>query len=217
MAVVAQNGCPSTSDAIRLSQEAEKSGVTAFLVASPFGERIRWRERLAFYTQLHKAVSLPILIYNPPPARLLSFDQIKQLAELPNVNGIKDSSGARAVVFGAASFIPELIIVMIATLHKNGSAPACLELWSRLRPFPRFIDRTFNSVAMCKVGCKMHGIDVGEVGCALQDARRALDRRRKPGLREERNATGIGGSTRVASRKPPAAITLCSRGGRPNH
>ena len=34
------------------------------------------------------------MIYNTPPSGLLTFDQIRRLAELPNVSAVKDSSGS---------------------------------------------------------------------------------------------------------------------------
>jgi 4-hydroxy-tetrahydrodipicolinate synthase len=93
VAVVVQTGALTNRDAITLSQDAEASGATGILVASPFGEPINWRERFHFYEQLSAAVSLPIMVYNTPPSGLLTFAEIEQLAKLPNVSAVKDSSG----------------------------------------------------------------------------------------------------------------------------
>jgi 4-hydroxy-tetrahydrodipicolinate synthase len=94
VAVIAATGCLATRDTIRLSCEAQTAGVTGLLVASPFGEPISWSERRAFYADLDAAVATPIMIYNTPPAGLLEFEQIRQLAELRNVTAVKDSSGS---------------------------------------------------------------------------------------------------------------------------
>jgi 4-hydroxy-tetrahydrodipicolinate synthase len=91
--VIAATGCLSTRDTIRLSQDATEAGAAGLLVASPYGEPINWRERYAFYEALAGSVSVPIMIYNTPPAGLLSFEQVQQLAKLRNISGIKDSSG----------------------------------------------------------------------------------------------------------------------------
>ena len=92
--VIVQTGALATRDAIALSRHAESVGADAIMVASPFGEPINWRERLHFYEVLTAAVGLPVMIYNTPPSGLLTFDQIRQLAQLPNVSAVKDSSGS---------------------------------------------------------------------------------------------------------------------------
>jgi 4-hydroxy-tetrahydrodipicolinate synthase len=91
--VIAATGCLSTRDTIRLSQDAATAGAAGLLVASSYGEPINWRERYAFYEELADCVSAPIMLYNTPPAGLLSFEQIRQLAKLNNIRGVKDSSG----------------------------------------------------------------------------------------------------------------------------
>ena len=91
--VVIQTGALNTRDAVELSRHAEESGADAIMVASPFGEAINWRERFHFYEVLTAAVDVPVMVYNTPPSGLLTFDQIIELAALPNVCAVKDSSG----------------------------------------------------------------------------------------------------------------------------
>lgn len=91
--VVVQTGTLSTRDAVELSRHAQEAGADAVMVASPFGEAINWRERFHFYEVLTAAVSLPVMIYNTPPSGLLTLEQIKELATLPNICAVKDSSG----------------------------------------------------------------------------------------------------------------------------
>lgn len=195
--IIAATGCLSTRDAIRLTEVAQSAGVLGVLVASSYGESINWRERYTFYQELDASVSLPIMIYNTPPAGLLTFDQIRQLSELGHVTAVKDSSGdpelmgdltawakqrdfgvyvgkdsflheaicagARGAVFGAANVIPAALSRLIALLQASGSSAESLELWARVRPLLRVMERAENYVALCKVGCKLRGIDVGEV------------------------------------------------------
>jgi 4-hydroxy-tetrahydrodipicolinate synthase len=92
--VIVQTGALSTRDAVSLSRHAERVGATAIMVASPFGEPISWPERVAFYELITAAVSLPVMIYNTPPSGLLTMSHIRQLAELPHVSAVKDSSGS---------------------------------------------------------------------------------------------------------------------------
>jgi 4-hydroxy-tetrahydrodipicolinate synthase len=195
--VIAATGCLATRDTIRLSLDAGAAGVHGILVASSYGEAINWHERYAFYTQVDASVSLPIMIYNTPPAGLLSFDQIKQLAELKNVTAVKDSSGdpevmgdlvtwakdtgfgvyvgkdsflfeaifngADGAVFGAANFMPKQLSTLIADLRAEGATLDVRTRWARIRPLLRLTEYAANYVGLCKVGCKLRGIDVGGV------------------------------------------------------
>ena len=195
--IVAATGCLATRDSIALALRAERADVDGLLVASAYGEGINWRERLAFYGELDAAVSTPVMIYNTPPAGLLGFDQIRTLAELPNVTAVKDSSGdpelmgdlaawsrtngfgvyvgkdsflyeaiaggATGAVFGAANIIPGELARLIALLQEQGGGERALALWSRIRPLLRLMERSPNYVALCKAGCRLRGIDVGEV------------------------------------------------------
>lgn len=91
--VIAAPACLSTAEAIALSHKAAAAGVAALLLASPFGEPVSWVERLAFYKEVAAAVPLPIMIYNTPPAGLLTFEQIVTLSAIPGITAVKDSSG----------------------------------------------------------------------------------------------------------------------------
>lgn len=93
IAVVVHTGALATEDSITLSRHAQAEGATAILVASPYGEPINWRERVHFYDRVTASVSLPVMVYNTPPSGLLTLDEIRELAELPNISAVKDSSG----------------------------------------------------------------------------------------------------------------------------
>ena len=63
------------------------------MVISPFGEPISWAERLRFYADIDSVTGLPIMLYNTPPAGLMTMAQVEALAALEHVSAIKDSSG----------------------------------------------------------------------------------------------------------------------------
>lgn len=92
--VIVQTGALATRDAVALSRQAEAVGASALMVASPYGDPINWAERFRFYEIVSGAVSLPVMIYNTPPSGFLTFEQIRELAELPNITAVKDSSGS---------------------------------------------------------------------------------------------------------------------------
>ena len=195
--VTSQPGARATRDALALSRHAQEIGAYGLLVASPFGEPINWRERHCFYAQVNDSVTLPIMIYNTPPAGILSFDQIVELAALSNVTAVKDSSGqpdllgdelawadetgfavyvgwdgllahaitaeARGVVFGAASFLAAEMTAVIAALRDPSARDEAARAWRSLRSLLRFLELAPSYVALCKAGCTLSGIDVGEV------------------------------------------------------
>jgi 4-hydroxy-tetrahydrodipicolinate synthase len=104
--VVVQTGALSTRDAIDLSTHAQSAGAHALMVASPFGEPISWKERLHFYARLTAEVSIPVMIYNTPPSGLLTLEQVQQLAELPHVSAVKDSSGSPELMGDLTAWAP---------------------------------------------------------------------------------------------------------------
>ncbi|WP_375399729.1 dihydrodipicolinate synthase family protein [uncultured Amnibacterium sp.] len=93
LTVVVQTGALATRDAVWLSRRAQQAGADALLVISPFGEAINWRERYDYYGQVTASTTLPVMIYNTPPAGLLDLEQLMQLSTLPTVGAVKDSAG----------------------------------------------------------------------------------------------------------------------------
>ena len=105
--VVIQTGALSTRDALELTEHAQSAGADAVMVASPFGEPISWAERYQFYVDVTAATSVPLMVYNTPPSGLLTFEQIQQLAELPHVTAVKDSSGTPELMGDLTAWSPE--------------------------------------------------------------------------------------------------------------
>jgi 4-hydroxy-tetrahydrodipicolinate synthase len=194
--VMVQTGALATRDAIALSQHAQEAGAFGLLLASPFGEPINWRERFTYYEQVNASVDLPIMVYNTPPAGVLTFNEIQQLATLSNVSAIKDtsgdpgllgdllttpgqdlqvyvgmdtllfdaiSSGASGAIFGAPNFIPDVLTRMIELVRTSQGEAKTTELWRELRSFLRFMEISPNYMSLCKAGCALEGIDVGDV------------------------------------------------------
>jgi 4-hydroxy-tetrahydrodipicolinate synthase len=85
----------SLPEAIYLARNAARAGCDALMVAPPFYYRAPLEGLIAFYRTLLEATTLPVILYNIPqltrqpiPAALLDA-----LLPLPNLIGIKDSSG----------------------------------------------------------------------------------------------------------------------------
>jgi N-acetylneuraminate lyase/4-hydroxy-tetrahydrodipicolinate synthase len=95
--IVFQVGAPSTRFAVELAKDAEANGAAAVAAVIPFyysGIAYRELEILQHYSDLVKAVNVPVWLYNNP--RTTGFhpttDLVVNLAEA-GVTGMKDSSG----------------------------------------------------------------------------------------------------------------------------
>jgi 4-hydroxy-tetrahydrodipicolinate synthase len=93
--VYAGTAAITTRETIALTRLAEKAGVDAVSILTPFFVSPGVDELYAHYCAVAESTSLPILLYSNP-ARTgvkISPDLLARLAELENIVGIKDSSG----------------------------------------------------------------------------------------------------------------------------
>ncbi len=93
--VYAGTAAVTTREAIHLTQLAEKSGVDAVSILTPYFISPNEDELFDHYKAIAEATSLPIVLYSNP-ARTgvgISPKLIARLAEIENIVGIKDSSG----------------------------------------------------------------------------------------------------------------------------
>ena len=63
---------------------------------------------------------------------------------------------------GSANFIPDIFVALLADLH-DLPADRARKRWPALRRFLRFMEQSANYVSLCKVGCLLEGLDVGDV------------------------------------------------------
>lgn len=94
--VIAGTGSNDTSHAIELSQYAESVGVDGLLVVTPYYNKTTQHGLYLHTKAIADSVNVPIILYNIPGRTgglSFSMDVLKKLAELPNVNGIKEASG----------------------------------------------------------------------------------------------------------------------------
>ncbi|WP_461633580.1 4-hydroxy-tetrahydrodipicolinate synthase [Labilibaculum euxinus] len=94
--VIAGSGTNSTSEAIENSCLAESLGVDAILVVSPYYNKPTRKGLKDYFSQISKAVTVPIILYNVPgrTGGNIPADLVVELAsEFENVVGIKEASG----------------------------------------------------------------------------------------------------------------------------
>lgn len=94
MCVIAGTGSNSTEHAVWLSKEAEKCGVDALLVVSPYYNKATPDGLVAHYLSIAHAVKLPVIIYNVPGRTGVDIPVTvyKTLSRIPNIAGVKEAS-----------------------------------------------------------------------------------------------------------------------------
>ena len=94
---LAGTGCESTRATIALTNEAARMGAHAAMIVSPFYYKPQMDRKtlIKFYTDVADAAEVPIILYSVPKFTGidLGVDLVAELAQHPNLIGIKDSSG----------------------------------------------------------------------------------------------------------------------------
>ncbi len=93
--VYAGTAAPSTRETIALTQLAQKAGVDAVSVLTPFFVSPTDNELYDHYRAVAEATDLPVLLYSNPGRTgvKLSPNLLARLSDIENIVGIKDSSG----------------------------------------------------------------------------------------------------------------------------
>lgn len=104
--VIAGTGTYDTAHSIHLTQEAEKAGVNAALVVTPYYSRPPQNGLSAHFRAIAAATSLPIILYDIPirSGRKIEHETIMALATVDNIVAVKDACGDAQ---GAARLVAE--------------------------------------------------------------------------------------------------------------
>ncbi len=92
--LIAGTGSNSTQHAIALSRAAERMGVDALLVVTPYYNKATPEGIAAHYCAIADAVQIPIIAYNVPSRTGLDIPVsiYPRLAKIPNLAGVKEAS-----------------------------------------------------------------------------------------------------------------------------
>ncbi len=104
--VIAGTGSNDTAHAVELSKYAESVGADGLLIVTPYYNKTTQKGLYAHTKLIAESVKLPIILYNiPSRTGGLGFkiETLKKLAQLPNVNAIKEATGDLAFVAEVAA------------------------------------------------------------------------------------------------------------------
>ncbi|MFC1692025.1 4-hydroxy-tetrahydrodipicolinate synthase [Candidatus Latescibacterota bacterium] len=96
VSVIAGTGSNNTTEAISLTQFAQKAGADGALLITPYYNRPSQTGLINHYRAVAENCDLPLIIYNCPGRTAVntSAETIVKLSEIPTIIGIKEASGS---------------------------------------------------------------------------------------------------------------------------
>jgi 4-hydroxy-tetrahydrodipicolinate synthase len=112
--VVAGTGASGTSEAVEMTKYAKDVGATAALVVTPFYLKPADRGIYEHYETIANQADLPIILYNIPQCTglPLPWQMVEDLAQIPNIVGVKDSSGQLSFILAVLEKVRDKINVL---------------------------------------------------------------------------------------------------------
>ncbi|HGM3507242.1 TPA: 4-hydroxy-tetrahydrodipicolinate synthase [Clostridioides difficile] len=107
--VIAGSGSNDTMHSVNLSQEAEKLGVDALLIITPYYNKANKVGLKRHFETIANSVKLPIILYNVPGRTCVNISPslIVELAKIDNIVAVKEASGDLGQVAEIASLVPD--------------------------------------------------------------------------------------------------------------
>jgi 4-hydroxy-tetrahydrodipicolinate synthase len=112
--VVAGTGASGTNEAVEMTKYAKDVGADAALIVTPFYLKPADRGIYEHYYTIASEVDLPIILYNIPQCTglPLPWQMVEDLAQIPNIVGVKDSSGQLSFILAVLEKVRDKINVL---------------------------------------------------------------------------------------------------------
>jgi len=112
--VIAGTGASGTAEAVELTRFAKEAGAAAALVVTPYYLKPADRGIYEHYATIASEVDLPIILYNIPQCTglPLPWQMVEDLAQIPNIVAVKDSSGQLAFILAVLEKVRDKINVL---------------------------------------------------------------------------------------------------------
>lgn len=111
--IIAGTGGNNTADAISMSRHAEKVGVDALLLVTPYYNKTTQSGLIAHYTAIAESVQLPIILYNVPSRTGVNIEPntCLELSKIDNIVAVKEASGNISQVAKIASICKDNLYI----------------------------------------------------------------------------------------------------------
>ena len=112
--VIAGTGASGTNEAVEMTKYAKDVGADAALIVTPFYLKPADRGIYEHYDTIASQVDLPIILYNIPQCTglPLPWQMVEDLAQIPNIVGVKDSSGQLSFILAVLEKVRDKINVL---------------------------------------------------------------------------------------------------------
>src|SRR5580700_3988003 len=114
--VYAGTGAETTREVVRLTQMAEREGADGVSVITPYFVSPTQQEIFDHYRRVAEQTALPVILYNNPATCggvKIDVETVARLAAIPNIVGIKDSSGDLQNTNELVRVVPERFSVLM--------------------------------------------------------------------------------------------------------
>ena len=111
--VIAGTGSNSTKSAIEMSIYAEKVGVDAALIVTPYYNKTTQEGLIAHYKKIANSINIPIILYNVPGRTGLNIlpQTCYELSKVENIVAMKEASGNISQVMQIANLCGDNLII----------------------------------------------------------------------------------------------------------
>ncbi|MGB9023990.1 MAG: 4-hydroxy-tetrahydrodipicolinate synthase [Candidatus Bathyarchaeia archaeon] len=112
--VIAGTGSSGTKLTIEQTKHAKDAGADAAIIVTPYYHKPSNRGLYEHYRLIAEAVDIPIVLYNIPQATGVSlpWQLVEDLVEIPNIVGLKDSSGELRFILAVLEKVGERLSVV---------------------------------------------------------------------------------------------------------
>jgi 4-hydroxy-tetrahydrodipicolinate synthase len=113
--IIAGASAPATRQVIEMAKNAGDAGADAVLVTTPYFLHPSPKGCYQHFYELTRAVDIPVIMYNIPQTvgAYLPIDVVEDLSEIPNIIGLKDTSGNLAYTLQVLEKVEGRIQVLV--------------------------------------------------------------------------------------------------------
>ena len=154
--IIAGASAPATHQVIEMAQNAKEAGADAVLVTTPYFLHPSPKGCYQHFYELTKAVDIPVVMYNIPQTvgAFLPVEVIEDLSEIPNIVGLKDTSGNLAYTLKVLEKVEGRIDVLVG--NDEIAVPSLLSgcsgaILMSANVFPELWQKAFKAIGAGKV------------------------------------------------------------------